>query len=173
MVWINLMFVVWRWTLDIGLWTYFPPVMSLALNFDGGGAGEPEKETYCIRKSANRPSSTCASCGSRLPCVFCSSMPRTSIQCFAVFRSTPVSPVTGCGISPKLAAAFDASDIIKLKKLAGSSRGSPPAAGWRSAREAGGVPGVACGDGEVEACSDAEVFDGAVACWVASTTGPF
>ena len=41
---------------------YFPPVISLALNFGGGGAGEFVNETYCIRKSASRPSNACASC---------------------------------------------------------------------------------------------------------------
>jgi hypothetical protein len=40
---------------------YFPPVMSLALNFEGGGVDALVKETYCIRRSANRLSSTCAS----------------------------------------------------------------------------------------------------------------
>ncbi len=105
---------------------YFPPVISAALNFDGGGAGEPENETYCMRKSANNPSIICASWASRLPRVFCSSMPSISIQCFAVFKSTPVSPVTGWGIMPSEAAAFDARDMIKLTKLAGSSRGSRP-----------------------------------------------
>ena len=59
-----------------------------------------------------------------MPRVLFSNIPSTSIQCFAVFRSTPVSPVTGCGIMPKLAAAFDASDMIRLRKLAGSSSGS-------------------------------------------------
>src|SRR5712692_3798769 len=108
---------------------YLPPVISLALNFAGGGVGALEKETYCIRKSASKPSSTCASCGSRLPRVLVSSIPRTSIQCLAVFRSTPVSPVTGCGIIPKEAAAFEASDIIRLRKLVGSSSGSRPERG--------------------------------------------
>src|SRR6267142_956124 len=104
---------------------YFSPVISLALNFAGGGVGALEKDTYCIRKSA----STCASCESRLPRVLVSSIPSTSIQCLAVFRSTPVSPVTGCGIIPKEAAAFEASDIIRLRKLVGSSSGSRPERG--------------------------------------------
>jgi hypothetical protein len=41
-------------------------------------------------------------------------------------KSTPLSPVTGCGIMPNAAAAFEAKDINKLMKLAGSSSGSWP-----------------------------------------------
>jgi hypothetical protein len=37
---------------------YLPPVISLALNFAGGGIGELEKDTYCIRKSASKLSTT-------------------------------------------------------------------------------------------------------------------
>src|SRR2546421_5461574 len=40
---------------------YFPPVISLALNFAGEGVGAFVNETYCMRKSANRLSSVCAS----------------------------------------------------------------------------------------------------------------
>jgi hypothetical protein len=37
---------------------YLPPVISLALNFAGGGMGELVRETYCIRRSASKLSST-------------------------------------------------------------------------------------------------------------------
>ena len=37
---------------------YFPPVMSLALNFAAGGVGALVNETYCMRRSASKPSST-------------------------------------------------------------------------------------------------------------------
>lgn len=124
---------------------HFPPVISLALNFAGGGVGELEKETYCIRRSAKRLSSILSSCSSRFPFVFFSSMPSTSIQCFAVWSSTPVSPVTGCGIIPKLAAAFDASDMIKLRKLVGSSSGSPDAGRVRVRVSDVGLVGAAAG----------------------------
>src|SRR6266850_7256996 len=47
-------------------------------------------------------------------------MPSTSIQCFPSSRSTSRLPVTGCSIIPRAEAAFDAIDIMKLTKLAGS-----------------------------------------------------
>src|SRR4051812_46465913 len=40
------------WTLDLRLRTYLPPVMSVALNFSAGGAGDLANETYCMRRSA-------------------------------------------------------------------------------------------------------------------------
>jgi hypothetical protein len=48
-------------------------------------------------------------------------------------------------IMPKFAAAFEASDMIRLRKLAGSSSGSPPACAAVGSGRGAAALGLACG----------------------------
>src|SRR4029453_5483377 len=66
---------------------YFPPVISLLENARGLCVALVS-DTYCMRKSDNRPSSIWASWFVKLPLVFCCNIPSTSIQCLPNSRST-------------------------------------------------------------------------------------
>src|SRR4051812_1057561 len=84
------------WTLDIGHWTLdfssYPPVMSRLEKLRAFGVAFVN-DTNCMRRSASSPSRICCSCGSRLPRVFCCSIPNMSIQCFPSSRSISRFPV--------------------------------------------------------------------------------
>src|SRR5437773_4297291 len=133
---------------------------------DAFGADGPVSETYCIRRSASQLSRILASATVRLPFVFFSNMPSTSIQCLPSSRSTSRLCVTGCSIIPSAEAAFEAIDIAKFTKLAGSwasgisasanssSSVSGSLAGWEAAVDAFAGTGSAAEVEPAPAASD-------------------